>query len=76
MAGNTYKIIELVGTSAVGVSQAIEAAVSRAGETLRGLDWFEVQQIRGRIEDGRVSEYQVDVRIGFRLMWDDELKSE
>ena len=76
MAGNTYKIIELVGTSSVSVSQAIETAVSRAGETLRGLDWFETQQIRGRIEDGRVAEYQVDVRIGFRIMSEDELKSE
>ena len=76
MAANTYKIIELVGTSSVGVSQAIEAAVSRAAETLRGLDWFETQQIRGRIEDGRVAEYQVDVRIGFRLMSDDELKAD
>ena len=75
MAGNTYKIIELVGTSSVSVSQAIESAVSRAGETLRGLDWFETGQIRGRIEEGRVAEYQVDVRIGFRLMSEDELKN-
>ena len=49
VAGNIYKQIDLVGTSEVGVSEAIEAAVARAGETLKGLDWFEVGQIRGRM---------------------------
>ena len=76
MAGNSYKIIELVGTSSVGVSEAIEAAVSKAAETLRGLDWFEVGQVRGRIEAGGVVEYQVGVRIGFRLMSEEELKGD
>ena len=51
MAGQTYKIIELVGTSEVGVTEAIESAVAKAAETLQGLDWFEVNQIRGQIED-------------------------
>ncbi len=74
MAGNTYKVIELVGTSETGVSEAIDSAVERAGATLKGLDWFEVQQIRGRIENSRVAEYQVGVRVGFRLMDESELK--
>ena len=73
MAGETYKIIDLVGTSESGVSEAIDAAVERAGSTLKGLDWFEVQQIRGSISNGRVSEYQVGLRIGFRLLDDSEL---
>ena len=74
MAGNTYKVIELVGMSETGVSEAIDSAVERAGATLKGLDWFEVQQIRGRIENSRVAEYQVGVRVGFRLMDESELK--
>ena len=68
MAGHTYKVIELVGTSEVGVTEAIEAAVAKAGETLQGLDWFEVNQIRGQIENGRIAWFQVDLKIGFRVM--------
>jgi flavin-binding protein dodecin len=73
MSGHTYKLIELVGTSENGVTEAIESAVSRASETLKGLDWFEVRQVRGRIADGRVAEYQVDMRLGFRVMDPNEL---
>ena len=76
MAGITYKVIDLVGTSETGVSEAIDSAVERAGATLKGLDWFEVQQIRGRIENSRVAEYQVGVRIGFRLLDESELKAD
>jgi flavin-binding protein dodecin len=72
--GHTYKLIELVGTSETGVSEAIAAAVSRAHETLKGLEWFEVGQIRGRIEDGAIAEYQVSVKIGFRVMTSEELQ--
>ena len=75
MAGNTYKVVELVGTSSVGVSEAIEAAIVRASQTLRGLDWFEVQQIRGTVRDGRVGEYQVVIKVGFRVLSDEELKA-
>ena len=76
MAGKIYKLVELIGTSEAGVSEAIESAVNRAAETLKGLDWFEVQQVRGRIEDGRVAWYQVDLKIGFRVMSGDELGTE
>ncbi len=75
MAGHTYKLVDLVGTSADGVSEAIESAIARAGETLKGLDWFEVQQVRGTIANGRVAEYQVMVRVGFRVMSEDELRA-
>lgn len=74
MAGHTYKIIELVGTSEEGVTEAIEAAVDKAGETLKGLDWFEVNQIRGQISDGRIAWFQVDLKIGFRVMSKEELE--
>jgi len=75
VAGNTFKLVELVGTSSVGVSEAIEAAIVRASQTLRGLDWFEVQQIRGTVRDGRVGEYQVVIKVGFRVLSDEELKA-
>ena len=65
---HTYKIIELVGSSPEGLQQAIENAVSRAGETLKNLDWFEVKEIRGNISDGKVGWYQVKVGIGFRVL--------
>ena len=73
MAGHTYKIIDLVGTSDVGVQQAIDEAISRASQTIKGLDWFEVGNIRGQIENGKVAWYQVAVKIGFRVMSSDEL---
>jgi dodecin len=73
--GNTYKIIELVGTSDTGVDEAIREAIARASQTLKGLDWFEVQQIRGQIADQRIAWYQVDLRVGFRVMSPEELSA-
>ncbi len=74
--GSTYKIVELVGTSPNGVDQAIKNAIDRASQTLRGLDWFEVREIRGHIEDGNVAWYQVKLGIGFRVMEPDDLHRE
>jgi len=74
MPSNTYKVIELVGTSDVGVTEAIKTAVDKAAETLKGLDWFEVQQIRGHIDNQKIQWFQVDLKIGFRVMSGDELK--
>ena len=65
---HTYKVIELVGSSPQGLEQAIENAVSRAAETLKNLDWFEVKEIRGHISDGKVGWYQVKLGIGFRVL--------
>jgi flavin-binding protein dodecin len=64
-----------VGTSNVGVTEAIKAAVDRAGQTLKGLDWFEVQQIRGQIDNQQIQWYQVDLKVGFRILSEDELKA-
>ena len=75
MPNNTYKVIELVGTSDVGVTEAIKSAVDKAAETLKGLDWFEVQQIRGHIDNQQIQWFQVDLKIGFRVMSGDELKT-
>lgn len=67
MAGsNTYAITEVVGTSPDGISEAISNALATASKTLRNLDWFEMTSVRGAISDGKVSEYQVTVKLGFR----------
>jgi flavin-binding protein dodecin len=66
MPDKTYKIIEVVGVSSDSVQQAVRNAIAKASQTLRNIDWFEVQQIRGAVRDGR-PEFQVAVKIGFRL---------
>ena len=65
--GKVYRTTEVVGTSDESIQQAVRTAVKRANETLRNLDWFEVHEIRGTIKDGDVEEFQVSVKIGFRL---------
>ncbi len=67
MAGRTYRIAEIVGTSPDGVDAAIRNAVSRANRTLRNLDWFEMTEVRGHLVNGEVADWQVTVKIGFRL---------
>jgi dodecin len=67
MTDRTYRVTEIVGTSTEGLDPAIRNALHRAAQTLRHLDWFEVTQIRGQIEDGRVAHYQVGLKVGFRL---------
>jgi len=66
MAG-TYKITELVGTSPISFAEAVRAAVAEASKTLRHMDWFEVVEQRGSIADGKVAEFQVTVKIGFKI---------
>ena len=67
MPGHVYRVIEVVGTSPSGLDSAIEAAIARANVSLRGIDWFEVSEIRGHIRDGAVAHYQVSLKIGFHL---------
>jgi flavin-binding protein dodecin len=74
MPNRTYKVLEVVGISEDSVQQAVRNAVTRAASTLSGLGWFEVTQIRGLIKDAAVTEFQVTVKIGFRLMNPDEVK--
>ncbi|HXR24214.1 MAG TPA: dodecin [Candidatus Binataceae bacterium] len=66
MPDKTYKIIEVVGVSDDSIHQAVRNAMSKASQTLRNIDWFEVQNIRGAVNNGKL-EFQVEVRIGFRL---------
>jgi dodecin len=67
MADNTYRVTEIVGTSTTGVDDAIKGAIGRAARTLRELDWFEVTEIRGHIENGEVAHVQVGLKVGFKL---------
>ena len=62
-----YKITELVGTSPKSFAEATKAAVAEAAKTVRNMDWFQVVEERGRIADGEVTEFQVTLKIGFRL---------
>lgn len=67
MTDKIYKIIELVGSSDTSTDDAIKKAIARAGDTIRNLDWFEVIETRGAIQNGKVSSYQVTLKVGFRL---------
>ena len=67
MSNRTYRLTEIVGTSPDTVDQAIRNGVSRASQTLRHIDWFEVTDVRGYIRDGGVEHFQVTLKIGFRL---------
>lgn len=67
MPNSVFKKIELVGTSPDSISAAISNAVAAASSTLEKVSWFEVQEIRGQIDDGKVSSYQVVVKVGFRI---------
>ena len=64
---SVYKMVEVVGTSGTSVSDAIRGAVERAATTLEDLAWFEVKEIRGRVAQGEIAEYQVKLAIGFEL---------
>ena len=67
MTSKTYKKIEIVGTSSESFSQAVANGVARAAKTVKNMDWFEVTESRGRIQDGAPAEFQVTLKIGFRL---------
>jgi len=67
MTDHTYRVTEIVGTSHEGVDAAVRNGVARAAQTLRGLDWFEITQVRGHIVDGEIEHYQVGMKVGFRL---------
>ncbi|MEU7019145.1 dodecin [Streptomyces sp. NPDC046203] len=67
MTNHTYRVTEIVGTSTEGLDQAIRNGIERASQTLRGLDWFEVTEMRGHLEEGGIKHYQVGLKVGFRL---------
>lgn len=67
MSNHVYKILEITGSSPTGIEEAVNTAVAKASETVRNMQWFEVVETRGHIEDGKVAHWQVTVKIGFTL---------
>ena len=67
MADHVYRVTEIVGSSSEGVDDAIRKGVQRVSSTLREVDWFEVTEIRGHVENGQLGHFQVGLKIGFRL---------
>ena len=65
--GHTYRVIELVGTSEKSIEEAINSAIDRAHQTIRHLRWFEVARTSGHIDDGKVSHFQVTLKVGFTM---------
>ena len=74
MPDKTFKLVELVGVSEESVQLAVRNAIKRASVSLKGLSWFEVTQIRGLIADGDVSQFQVTLKVGFRLLDEEDLR--
>jgi dodecin len=67
MTNHIYKKIELVGSSAESIEDAVKNALSKASTSLRNLRWFEIVETRGHIEDGKVGHWQVTIKVGFTL---------
>ena len=67
LSAHTYKVIELVGTSHNSSDEAIRNAIAKASQTIKNMDWFEVAEIRGHIENNAVAHYQVTIKVGFRI---------
>lgn len=66
MSDKVYSVTEIVGSSPTSIDDAIRNAVATASRSLRNLDWFEVTQVRGHIENGKIAHFQVGLKIGFR----------
>lgn len=67
MSAHVYKKIEIVGSSTVSNDDAIKNAISKAAQSIKNMDWYEVVEQRGHLVDGKIAHYQVTVKIGFRL---------
>ena len=67
MSDHVYKIVELVGSSPAGIEDAIQGAIARASSTIDNIRWFEVLETRGHVDGGKVSHYQVTIKVGFTV---------
>jgi flavin-binding protein dodecin len=67
MEGSVFKIIELTGTSRTSIEDAVQTAITTAAKSVRNMSWFEVSQTRGALKNGKVSEWQVILKIGFKI---------
>ena len=67
MTNHVYRLSEIVGSSPTSVDDAIRTGIAKAAQTVRNIEWFETQEIRGQIVDGEVAHFQVRMKIGFRV---------
>lgn len=67
MNGSVYKLIELTGTSTTSIEEAVQNALAKAGESVRLMRWFTVTETRGTVDNGKIGEWQVTVKVGFRI---------
>ena len=67
MSEHVYKHVELTGSSTTSIEDAVETAIARAAQTLRGMHWFQVTDTRGYVENGKVAYWQVTIKVGFTL---------
>jgi flavin-binding protein dodecin len=64
---HVYRVTEIVGSSSTSLDEAIRTGIGRATQTLRHVDWFEVTEIRGAVDENRISYFQVGLKVGFRV---------
>ena len=67
MSNHVYKHLELTGSSAISIEEAVQNAVAKAHETVRNIQWFNVCETRGHVIDGKVAHWQVTIKLGFTL---------
>ena len=67
MSDHVYKLLELTGTSATGIEDAVDTAINKASKTVRNIHWFQVIETRGHVIDGKVAHWQVTLKVGFTL---------
>jgi len=67
MSNHVYRLSEIVGSSPTSVDDAIRTAIRKAAETVRNIEWFEVEEVRGQVVDDDVAHVQVTLKIGFRV---------
>lgn len=67
MSDHVYKRIEIVGSSTTSIDDAIRTAITQCSKTVKNVEWFEVQETRGHVENGQVAHFQVVLKVGFRI---------
>ena len=67
MTDHVYRLTEVVGSSTTSVEDAIRTAIRKASETVRNIEWFQTEEVRGQVVDGDVGYFQVTVKLGFRV---------
>jgi dodecin len=67
MSDHVYKSLELTGSSTVGIEDAVGKAIAKASATVRNIQWFNIVETRGHVQDGKVAHWQVTIKIGFTL---------